>query len=114
MSREADDDKLWNWIRRIYPAEDHVYEWVAVISPSRAEERTDWRLIRQRAVRIVRSVGTEAIVESEDGVRVRMPLVWVRARCVCEWSMLLNGCRCGAMKRDTDVAQLLDLHLPED
>jgi hypothetical protein len=114
VSREDDEEKLWNWLRKTYPPEDKTFDWIAVISPFRVEERKELRLVNQKPVRIIRSVMDEAIVEAESGVRVRIPLAWVRARCSCPWSMGLRGCECGAVRRDADVSALLGLILPED
>jgi hypothetical protein len=52
VSREDDEEKLWNWLRKTYPPEDKTFDWIAVISPFRVEERKELRLVNQKPVRI--------------------------------------------------------------
>lgn len=109
------DDKLWKWLRQIYPPENETYDWVVVIPPLRAHGKTDWRLFNQKAVRIVKIVEDEAIIEAKHGgQRCRMLVRYLFARCDCEWSMALRGCECGAIQRDKDVNDIIQGNLPED
>jgi hypothetical protein len=111
----SDDEKLWNWLRKTFPPAQETYDWIVVISPFKEKERTDWTLFNQRAVRIVKAIDDEAVVEAEDGgQRARIPIRWIYARCRCPWQMGLRGCECGAMERDRDVNDLCRLLLPED
>lgn len=70
------------------------------IPPHKAVTSMKWTLVNLRPVRIKKMRHLAALVITERGDEAYIPTCWIHARCVCQWSMMLSPCKCGAIEEE--------------